>query len=62
MTDLPLSAGRVVLSEHGIDARQAAELRWRFRSFAEDWERPEMNVYDRLEIDGFEAAPDLDKR
>ena len=36
----------VVLAEHGIDERQAADLRHRLTTFAEDWDRPEMSVYD----------------
>lgn len=36
----------VDLSERGIDAAQAADLRARLKTFAEDWERPEMSVYD----------------
>jgi len=34
------------LRELGIDKQQAADLRWRLQTFAEDWERPEMDVYD----------------
>lgn len=43
---------RVVLSTdidrraHGIDPEQAAGLRARLMSFAEDWEQPEMDIYD----------------
>jgi hypothetical protein len=40
--------GAVDLRERGIDEAQAAELRWRFQTIAEDWERPEMDVYDEL--------------
>lgn len=38
----------VNLSERGIDPSQAADLRGRLQSFAEDWDRPEMDVYDEL--------------
>lgn len=38
--------GRVDLRERGIDEAQAAGLRARLRAVAEDWERPEMDVYD----------------
>ena len=38
----------VNLEDHGIDRRRAAELRAQLQSFAEDWERPEMDVYDEL--------------
>ena len=34
------------LSKYGIDRQQAADLRHRLATFAEDWERPEMDVYD----------------
>ena len=43
-----LPEGTVNLSERGIDEGQAASLRARLRSFNEDWERPEMGVYDAL--------------
>ncbi len=36
----------VLLADHGITSTQASELRARFASFAEEWERPEMDVYD----------------
>jgi hypothetical protein len=38
----------VHLRERGIDASQAADLRLRLTSFSEDWNRPEMAVYDEL--------------
>jgi hypothetical protein len=43
-----LSAGSVELAERGIDERHAADLRQRLKSFAEDWDRPEMDVYDAV--------------
>ena len=43
-------AGAVDLRERGIDASQAADLRRRLASFAEDWDRPEMNAYDELPL------------
>jgi hypothetical protein len=43
-----LSAGSVDLVERGIDERQAADLRQRLKAFAEDWNRPEMDVYDAI--------------
>ena len=44
-----LSAPRTVdLPDRGIDQAQAADLRHRLRSFAEDWERPDMAAYDAL--------------
>jgi hypothetical protein len=38
----------VDLRERGIDEPQAADLRHRLTQFAEDWDRPEMAVYDEL--------------
>jgi hypothetical protein len=38
----------VDLRQRGISEAQAAELRGRLRSFAGDWDRPEMDVYDEL--------------
>jgi len=43
-----LPAGNVDLRERGIDESQAADLRARLRTFAEDWESPEMEAYDAL--------------
>ena len=43
-----LTEGAVALEERGIDEEQAADLRTRLRTFAEDWERPEMEAYDAL--------------
>ncbi len=40
--------GSIDLAERGIDEPQAANLRARLRSFAEDWDRPEMGAYDAL--------------
>lgn len=36
------------LPARGVDERQAADLRFRLRAFAEDWERPEMDRYDAV--------------
>jgi len=47
VTFLP-STGAVDLRDRGIDEEQAADLRGRLRSFADDWHRPEMDVYDEL--------------
>ena len=47
VTFLPPAA--VNLREHGIDKAQAAELRARLACFAEDWESPEMDVYDNYD-------------
>jgi hypothetical protein len=54
------SAGRVIvtfvsatdttvdLAARGIDHEQATDLRRRLATFAEDWQRPEMDAYDAL--------------
>jgi hypothetical protein len=41
-----LHENEVDLKAHGIDQAQAEELRVRLSSFAEDWNAPEMDVYD----------------
>ena len=38
--------GRIDLRQHGINEEQAASLRQRLSAFIEDWESPEMAVYD----------------
>ena len=43
-----LAAGSVDLAERGIDEHQVADLRQRLKTFAEDWDRPEMDVYDAV--------------
>jgi len=35
------------LHDRGIGPAQAADLRARLKSFAEDWERPEAAIYDK---------------
>ncbi len=45
---VPIS-GDTDLRAHGISREQAAELRARLMPFAEDWERPEMDVYDNYD-------------
>ena len=40
--------GSVDLAGRGIDESEAANLRARLQTFAEDWERPEMGAYDAL--------------
>jgi len=37
------------LQGRGIDETQAADLRARLRTFAEDWESPEMDIYDNYD-------------
>ncbi|MDE0401751.1 MAG: hypothetical protein OYL97_10785 [Candidatus Poribacteria bacterium] len=41
--------GNIDLREHGISKAQAAELRARLACFAEDWESPEMDIYDNYD-------------
>ncbi len=43
-----LPAHSIDLHERGIDEKQACDLRARLSAFAEDWERPEMDVYNAL--------------
>jgi hypothetical protein len=47
VTFLP-EAGPIDPPSRRVDAEQAAELRWGFGAAAEDWHRPEMDVYDGL--------------
>ena len=44
-----LSPNSIDLRERGIDEAQAADLRARFSTFVEDWESPEMSVYDNYD-------------
>ena len=37
------------LQAQGINKRQAAELRGRLATFAEEWDSPEMDMYDNYE-------------
>lgn len=41
-----LEPGPVDLRTLGIDEEQAAELRARLAAFEEEWDSPEMNIYD----------------
>lgn len=43
-----LPKNRVDLRTRGISEQEAAELRWRLGAAAEDWDRPEMAVYDDM--------------
>jgi hypothetical protein len=38
----------VDLAARGVTPEQAADLRRRLATFAEDWQRPEMDAYDAL--------------
>lgn len=49
LSEIPTDAKQPkLLSDYGIDEAQAADLRWRLRSFEEDWNRPDMDGYDAL--------------
>ena len=41
-----LKSGSIDLRKRGIDEAQAADLRSRLSTFAEDWNSPEMDIYD----------------
>jgi hypothetical protein len=45
-----LPSGQINLRDYGIDEAQAAELRARLAAFAEDWESPDMDIYDNYDI------------
>ncbi len=45
VTFLP-PTGEIDLAALGIGKAEAAEMRARLSTFAEDWDRPEMDVYD----------------
>ena len=47
VTFLPLRP--VDLQARGLDEAQAADLRSRLATFAEDWESPEMSIYDNYD-------------
>lgn len=42
------SDSSIDLESRGIGIEQAANLRSRLQTFAEDWDQPEMDVYDEL--------------
>jgi hypothetical protein len=44
-----LESGQVDLPSHGIDQAQAAELRARLGTFAEEWDSAEMDIYDNYD-------------
>ncbi|MFV9692142.1 MAG: hypothetical protein ACNY01_14455 [Desulfobacteria bacterium] len=41
-----LKSRSIDLRKRGIDEAQAADLRGRLSTFAEDWNSPEMDIYD----------------
>ena len=45
-----LEPAPIDLRERRIDEKRAAELRARFETFAEDWDSPEMSVYDNYDV------------
>lgn len=44
-----LERGSIDLRERGIDGQQAAQLRETLAAFAEDWDSPEMSIYDNYD-------------
>lgn len=44
-----MQASGIDLREHGITEEQALELRERLTPFAEDWNIPEMDIYDHYD-------------
>jgi len=44
-----LERGLIDLSERGIDEGQAAELRGAMAAFAEDWDSPDMSIYNNYD-------------
>lgn len=50
-----LESGLIDLRTRGITEKQAAELRAQLATFAEDWDSPEMSIYDNY--DAAKAKP-----
>ena len=44
-----LAGKRINLSVYGIDESQAQALRMQLNTFAEDWDNPEMDIYDNYD-------------
>ncbi|GJQ57569.1 MAG: hypothetical protein D8M57_19645 [Candidatus Scalindua sp. AMX11] len=44
-----LKSKQIDLYKRGIDEKQAADLLGRLSTFAEDWDSPEMNIYDNYD-------------
>ena len=44
-----LKASRIDLQARGISVTQATDLRARLATFAEDWNTPEMDIYDNYD-------------
>lgn len=49
LTEIAAENSAYVLHDRGIDEIQAAGLRSRLKTFAEDWERPEAAIYDEAQ-------------
>lgn len=52
-----LETKQIGLLERGISKEQAYDLRSKLRTMADDWNRPEMDVYDFNEQSVLEKAP-----
>jgi uncharacterized protein (DUF3084 family) len=46
LAEIAAENSAMALHDRGIDEVQAADLRSRLKTFAEDWERPEASIYD----------------
>jgi uncharacterized UPF0146 family protein len=44
-----LESGLIDLRTRGVNEEQAAELRARLATFADDWDSPEMSIYDNYD-------------
>jgi len=44
-----LTSGNTDLAARGINEAQAADLRTRLTTFAEEWDSPEMDIYDNYD-------------
>ena len=44
-----LTSGNINLAVRGIDEPHAADLRTRLTTFAEEWNSPEMDIYDNYD-------------
>ena len=46
LAEIAAQNSAIALHDRGMDEVQAADLRSRLKTFAEDWERPEAAIYD----------------
>ncbi len=44
-----LESGQIDLRKRGMDQKQVAELRAAFATFAQEWDTPEMDVYNNYD-------------